>query len=349
MDPRTRSHDDYTVGWICALPVETTAAKLMLDDIHPPLPRLPKDQNTYIFGSIGQHNVVIASLPTGAYGNTSAATVGIQLLSSFHAIRFGLMVGIGGGVPSSNADIRLGDIVVSQPMGTSGGVIQLDLGKALSGGQFKRTGILNQLPTVLRVALTTLRAHHLMRGSWIVESVSDMQAKLAPHKASKFTRPTQEDYLFQAEYEHVASDTCTNCDRSKLVPRPPREDQGPEIHYGLIGSANQIVKDGRRRDQLARDLGIYCIEMEAAGLMDEFPCLVIRGICDYADSHKNKEWQGYAAAVAAAYAKELLLVVAVDQINSTTTARDTLADNADTSFGTVIHKYTIHTIGRQSV
>ncbi|KAJ5993429.1 nucleoside phosphorylase domain-containing protein [Penicillium sp. IBT 35674x] len=169
MDPRTRSHDDYTVGWICALPVETAAAKLMLDEIHPLLPRLPKDQNTYIFGSIGKHNVVIASLPTGAYGNTSAATVAMQMLSSFHAIRFGLMVGIGSGVPSSNADIRLGDIVVSQPIGTSGGVIQFDLGKALSGGQFKRTGILNRPPTVLRVALATLRAHHLIGDSRIVE------------------------------------------------------------------------------------------------------------------------------------------------------------------------------------
>jgi hypothetical protein len=49
--------------------------------------------------------------------------------------------------------------------------------------------------------------------------------------------------------------------------------------------------------------------MEAAGLMDDFPCLVVRGICDYADSHKNKLWQGYAAAMAAAYAKELLSVI----------------------------------------
>jgi hypothetical protein len=69
--------------------------------------------------------------------------------------------------------------------------------------------------------------------------------------------------------------------------------------------------------------------MEAAGLMNDFPCLVIRGICDYADTHKNKEWQGYAAAVAAAYAKELLLVVPVDQIHSTPTAQNTLADSGE--------------------
>jgi hypothetical protein len=49
--------------------------------------------------------------------------------------------------------------------------------------------------------------------------------------------------------------------------------------------------------------------MEAAGLMDDFPCLVIRGVCDYADSHKNDVWHGYAAATAAAYAKEFLSII----------------------------------------
>lgn len=46
--------------------------------------------------------------------------------------------------------------------------------------------------------------------------------------------------------------------------------------------------------------------MEAAGLMNRFPCLVIRGICDYSDSHKNKNRQGWAAMTAAAYTKDLL-------------------------------------------
>ncbi|KAJ5726124.1 uncharacterized protein N7483_007481 [Penicillium malachiteum] len=107
----TLSHDDYTVGWICALPLEMAAAKLMMDIIHPSLPSPPTDQNTYILGNIGEHNIIIACLPGGAYGNVSAATVAMQLLSSFHSIRFGLMVGIGGGIPSSNVDIRLGNIV----------------------------------------------------------------------------------------------------------------------------------------------------------------------------------------------------------------------------------------------
>ncbi|KAJ5202158.1 uncharacterized protein N7498_006821 [Penicillium cinerascens] len=89
----------------------------------------------------------------------------------------------------------------------------------------------------------------------------------------------------------------------------------------------RVIKDSRRRDQLARDLDIYCVEIEAAGLINNFPCLVIRGIYDYADLYKNKEWQGYTAAVVAAYTKELLLVIIVDQINYTLTTRDTLVDS----------------------
>lgn len=60
------------------------------------------------------------------------------------------------------------------------------------------------------------------------------------------------------------------------------------------------------RDCIAKELGVICFEMEAAGLMDILPCLPIRGICDYSDSHKAKEWQRYAAGTAAAYARELL-------------------------------------------
>ncbi|KAB8202234.1 hypothetical protein BDV34DRAFT_157380 [Aspergillus parasiticus] len=319
------SYDAYTVGWICALSVETAAARLMLDEIHPSLPPRPMDQNTYTLGKIGKHNIVIASLPSGAYGTTSAATVAMQLLFSFPAVRFGFMVGIGGGVPSSKADIRLGDVVVSRPTNTFGGVIQYDIGRDLSGGHFERTGMLNRPPKILLAALNTLEAYHFTKDSQVVEFASNIQNKMPPHKAREFVRPTDEDCLFHAEYDHVGSEACINCDRTKLVARPQREHGGPVIHYGLIGSANRVVKDGRRRDQLARDLGIYCVEMEAAGLMNDFPCLVIRGICDYADSHKNKKWQGYAAVVAAAYAKELLLVIPADEVGSTPTAHNTLS------------------------
>jgi hypothetical protein len=66
------------------------------------------------------------------------------------------------------------------------------------------------------------------------------------------------------------------------------------------------MRDALIRDRLAKEMRVLSFDMEAAGLMNHFPCLVIKGICDYSDSHSNEEWQGYAAMVAAAYAKELL-------------------------------------------
>jgi nucleoside phosphorylase len=102
--------------------------------------------------------------------------------------------------------------------------------------------------------------------------------------------------------------------------RSPRVTDEPQIHYGTIASGNQVMKDAGARDRLAQKHGIICFEMEAAGLMDVLPCLVIRGICDYADSHKNKKWQGYAAIAAAAYAKELLYVIRTPQISDMPTS-----------------------------
>lgn len=80
------------------------------------------------------------------------------------------------------------------------------------------------------------------------------------------------------------------------------------------------MKDAITRDRISEELGgVMYFEMEAAGLMNNLPCLVIRGICDYADSHKNKKWQPYAAATAAACAKEILSVIPTAEVATTRT------------------------------
>lgn len=102
---------------------------------------------------------------------------------------------------------------------------------------------------------------------------------------------------------------CRGCNQLRLISRQPRATTDPVIHYGTIGSADQVMRHGITRDAMREKHQILCFEMEAAGLMNDFPCLVIRGICDYSDTHKHKIWQRYAAATAAAYAKELLGVI----------------------------------------
>ncbi|KAJ5771861.1 hypothetical protein N7520_002390 [Penicillium odoratum] len=302
------THHDYTVAWICALPLEMTAAMTMLDNLHCPLSQPKSDHNAYTFGSISGHNVVIACLPSGVYGTTSAAVVLAQMLPTFPSLRFGLMVGIGGGVPSKDADIRLGDVVVSIPTAISGGVVQYDYGKTLCDGCFVRTGSLNKPPQCLLNTISKMRSKNMGGNTVIEETISKILLK--NEKLQKlFSRPDK-DWLFQANYDHEGTSAdCSKCDMDQLVVRKTRESKEPVIHYGLIASGNQVMKSAKTRDAIARKLDILCFEMEAAGLMDQLPCLVIRGICDYSDSHKHKEWQGFAALAAAAYTKELLSAV----------------------------------------
>ncbi|KAL5359582.1 hypothetical protein BJX96DRAFT_59790 [Aspergillus floccosus] len=298
--------EDYTVAWLCAIPKELTAAKAMLDEIHHPLKQPETDENSYTLGSLGGHNVAVTCLPLGKYGTVSAATVVSHMMSTFPRLRFGLMVGVGGGVPGGNHDIRLGDVVVSIPTGKYGGVIQYDFGKTLHGGQFELTGSLDQPPQILLTHISQLQADRISSRRGVSDIVEDALKK--EKMKDEFEYPDQDqDYLFPSSYKHIDGDGfCVNCDKTKAISRTPRSSTEPQIHYGLIASGNQVMKDSSTRDRLAQEYGIICFEMEAAGLMNQLRCLVVRGICDYSDSHKHKQWQGYAALTAAAYAKMLL-------------------------------------------
>ncbi|KAJ4865428.1 phosphorylase superfamily domain-containing protein [Trichoderma breve] len=298
--PVKLQNESYTIAWICALPIEMAAANAMLDRVHPSLPSNAKDSNSYILGNVGRHNIVVACLPANHYGTNSAAVVANNLIRTFPSIGIGLMVGIGGGVPGS-VDVRLGDVVVGY------NVVQHDLGKVIQGFRVHRTGTPKSPPSSLLTAVSKLRAIHESNSSRVPDFLQQMILKYP--KMTKYTYPSSsQDRLFLATYSHSPERAnCDSCDTSMLVYRLPRMDNHPVIHYGNVASGNQVMKDAFSRDEIAQELNVICFEMEAAGLVDALPCLVIRGICDYSDSHKNKQWQEYAAATAAAYAKELLI------------------------------------------
>jgi nucleoside phosphorylase len=316
---RCLSPEAYTVGWVCALSIELAAAAELLDEEHQDLRQGARDTNLYTLGRIGEHNVVIACLPAGQTGTNSAATVVVQMKLKFVSLRFGLMVGIGGGVPSDEADIRLGDVVISQPYMEHGGVVQYDFGKTTPNG-FVRTGFLNTPPTILLNALSRLRANHHRGRSHLSTYLSSIC--LLPSFSREKAGP---DILFESTYDHVRGLTCETCDNDRILERTSREIQEVMVYYGTIASGNQVIRDGVTRDKLSSELGgVLCFEMEAAGLMNFFPCLVIRGICDYADSHKNKRWQPYAAATAAACAKEVLSVIPAAEVTTTPTVDEAI-------------------------
>jgi nucleoside phosphorylase len=175
---------------------------------------------------------------------------------------------------------------------------------------------------VLQTAANGLRAEYESEGHQLEEAINSILNK-KPRMRQKYKRPhPSTDQLFQSEVAHPLNDnaSCAVCgsNPSNLILRHERteDEDNPTVHYGLIASANWLMKDALVRDTLVAEKDILCFEMEAAGLMNHFPCLVIRGICDYSDSHKNKEWQGYAAMAAAAYTKDLLRRIAPKRVEA---------------------------------
>lgn len=296
------THDDYTVGWICALPNEQTVAIAMLDEEHPNLPKPPNDRNAYTLGRIGKHNVVIACLPKGQFGTTPTAVVAVWMRGTFPAIHFGMMVGVGQGIPPK---VKLGDVVISSPVAEHPGVIQWDRGKAEDGGKFRRTGALNNPPTALLTALSKLETQQELEGTRIksyMQSMADRHPRL--------------------QHQYVSDEGLVdpNNEVERLAPREP------EVHCGLIASGNQVIRDKEERDRIDDMCGgnVLCIETESAALMNDFPCIVIRGIGGYADARKTNDWHNYAAAVAAACAKELLEILDAHDVKGEREARDVL-------------------------
>jgi nucleoside phosphorylase len=211
--------------------------------------------------------------------------------------------------------------------------------------QFVRTRCLNAPPRALLSALNVLEAEHALNGSRACEYLAQA-AQRSPRRKSHFTAPVacssgggggdegekreEMDRLYQANNSHVSGSSsnviCGSCAVSMLVQRPRRDSEGPVVHYGVIASGDQEIECGIARDLAEKTLGAICFEREAAGLMDNFPCLVIRGICDYADTHKSVMWQGYAAATASTYAKELLECTPPQEVREMATIVEVMKD-----------------------
>lgn len=316
----------YTVGWIAALPLELSAAVSLLDELHdaPTDWNQPKnDETDYTWGRIGDHNIILAAL--SQYGDTHAVAAAIRMRNSFSNILFGLMVGVGAGVSSAQNDIRLGDVVISKPGDSSGGVVKYDMIKHeedKKGQRPRLIGTLNKPPEVLLQAVVKLQRKVEMFEIRIPSILASIDEKMRVEGGYRY-QGAENDRLFKDARPHPeGQEDCSKCKRrwekTRRIPDKDRS-KGPQLFFGTIASGNTVVKSAKRRAEIVKLVGkdTMCIEMEAAGLMDVIPCLVIRGICDYADSHKNKRWQNYAAATAAATAKELLLGMNASHLEKT--------------------------------
>jgi nucleoside phosphorylase len=327
------------VAIICALSLEAENVQSVFDkcweDEGKHYGKAGGDQNAYNTGVIGRHNVVLAHMP--GMGSASASAVAAGLRSSFQGIQLALVVGICGVVPvhaKTQEEIALGDIIIST------GVIQYDFGRLYPNGFQRKTGIEDSLgrasPEIrafVKILQTRQNRKRLTKNLALLLQSEDFQREVP---AAKYPGATQ-DRLYDASYIHQHRsgvnfcDQCHNdleacsksceelgCEEGKLIIRNRHSfpktkelallpDDIPFIHFGRFGSANTVMKSSMDRDRIAKADEVIAFEMEGAGVWDQYPTVVIKAACDYADSHKNKDWQAYAAATAAACLKAFLI------------------------------------------
>ena len=339
---RSRGGLRFEVAIVCALPLEADAVISLfdahLDENDGFCGKAAKDLNEYTAGRIGRHNIVVVHMRD--MGKVNAASVVHGLRTSFEHIQLAIVVGICGGVPydsRSKEDIFLGDVIISRSL------IQYDFGRQHtgdfvakdslqggSGGQAVEVGsMLSKLETQYHRDRFELDTEHFLetlqrksrKARYLGAEADCLFKSSALHKhhqigycpmcaSSKATRICEDAVAGSCEEIGCVRDDFVRRIRREGNLRndngPPRQHFAPSVHIGRIGSGDTVMKSATHRDEIARRHGVIGFEMEGAGIWDFFPSLVIKAVCDYADSHKNKEWQNYAAATAAAATKAFL-------------------------------------------
>lgn len=316
----------FEVAIICALCEEYDAVEAVLDETYDSdtYYKGDNDPNRYTCGRIGTLNVVITLLP--GMGKEHAASGSASFRTSFPEIKLCLLVGVCAGSARNEQDkpILLGDVIIS----TS--IVQSDFGRQGRDGIVRKDTIddnfgrpSKEIRALLQI-LQTRKAGKALRTNTIDALTTLLQDE------AEWEYPGREcDVLFREDYDHkhYAARGCkaccrtgaceevgkVSCEIAKCDPRKAmereinRDDEYPLIHFGAFSSADQVIRSSKHRDAMNAADGVIGFEMEGAGVWDNFPTVIIKGVCDYADSHKNKKFQRYAAAAAAACSKAFLV------------------------------------------
>ncbi|KAL9488691.1 hypothetical protein ACSS6W_000968 [Trichoderma asperelloides] len=341
---RPRSRDDFRFAIICALPSEYDAVCDSLDDIwgqEGGLGTATGGPRIYTTGRIGNLHVVVALLPGAGKGEAASSATCLRLSYSNLAIAF--VVGICGAVPQPDieTEILLGDIIISKSLVQYDFGRENPDGFERNDTIDVTLGRPNKDIRALTALLSTRRGRGELEGN-ALERLRQLQAKAADTRdRGIYNYPGAEhDRLFNPKYRHkhrnAACDICQaclavndpvcrmapklsctvlGCGEGELVTRSRVQqrhqgviDVAPalQIHVGTIGSADRVMRSGEARDKIAKRDDVIAFEMEGAGVWDEIPCIIVKGVSDYADSHKQKDWQNYAAGVAASAVKAII-------------------------------------------
>lgn len=287
------SKEQYTIGIICAHDKEMLASQCLLDENHGeingPHPNYPK---LYTLGRLSEHNVVLCNIPIDR-GAHFAVTAFKHMLATFRNLKCNVLLGTGAGVPSQKNDIRLGDVVIGVPVTKYGEIVQHQASNVVESEGYELTGSPIFPPGFMLSALLAVGSTHEAMGSRIPEFLDDMIERYPEMKAQGYG------------YNQTRLDL-----GGRKIPRYIRPNAAPIVHQGLIASGRQVlIKDGQTIDYWGDEQSVLCFEEEGAYFMSGFPSIVIRGISKYCDSQEDTDWEEYAAAVAAGFAKELLTAV----------------------------------------
>ncbi|KAH7176809.1 hypothetical protein EDB81DRAFT_50270 [Dactylonectria macrodidyma] len=297
-----RPPETYTIAWVCSLRDSFTAAKMFLDEEHRNShPEERNSDNPQTMGRIGRHNVVII------FWNSLLGIRTQDITDMFPNVQIRLVVDIAGGVPSTNHDIRLGDVVVS-------GGEDPDMKGLLHCADY-RTRASMTLPSEFLEELLPGLEHALKMSRQQCEAVIRAVLKGNLQDEENFGHPHPEsDVLYKPDVVHYRVDgqPCIekHGDDASQIICDSAIDQNSAVHYGLVAFGH-LLRQGVRRDRKLRDQiidnnPVLCIERVTSFVEGEFPDLVIHGICDYSDGHQYPEWEGYAAMAAATYASNLI-------------------------------------------
>jgi nucleoside phosphorylase len=286
-----------TIGIITALEKEYVAVSALLENVMKHSVPGRGAGRRYRIGEIpasegGRHLIALALLQEK--GNNSAATRATRLLEHFPSVNTIIMVGIAGGVPfpaKADEHVRLGDIVVSD----RDGVVKYDYVK--ESDDFENRHPPRPPKATLIEAVKLLKASELEQERPWLSFINVAAKKL------KVRRPSQRTDVLTSSTDH------------KIIVEHPKDPERngafPRVFRGPIASADRLLKNPIKRDQLREKFKVKAIEMEGSGIADatwelETGYLVVRGICDYCDHNKGDVWQKYAAIAAAAYTRSLL-------------------------------------------
>ncbi|RDW81529.1 uncharacterized protein DSM5745_05086 [Aspergillus mulundensis] len=310
--PRPSSRAEFRVAILCPLNLEAEVVKPLFDMTysevhHPELSRIRGDPNSYTLGKIGLYNVVLVYMASAGKATASAAAA--YMKRSYPGIQLAFLIGICGGVPfidkslatRGKTDIHLGDVIIST------GVVQYDLGRALPQGFVRKDTLeanLGRPSPEIRSFVAKMKAWHTSLG----DRQSHYLAKIQQHVQAQCPG-AQNDVVYSQNYDH--KDQNCQCDLGlgldqTVVARQRKSAVTPYVHFGLLASGDSVMMSGKVRDVIAKEHGVIGFEMEGAGVWDSFPCILVKAVSDYSDSHKNKEWQYFAAASAAACMRALL-------------------------------------------